>query len=1004
MKFFFQLPYRTHLTAALLFGCLLLPITGWTQTPTTSGERLSALKSLYAERAYTEAVAAFPDLLADLSSGTDYSALAEARLYYAECLFETQQQDQALEYFTRSYETVIHHQLDSASLDYFYLILQGLGAAYSPESATGQAWYRRMSEYIRTFRPEDRKALADLIFAEGSVAYYNGDYETAAHKMEASLKLGEDKFTALDFYAIYNNLAGIHAENNNFGLALTNQRLATRYAHGPVSKAENLLNEATIQTELRNYGEALRMLELAEKHIENNLPDNSPMWLSLFHDYSYLYNQRNDFANFDVIRAKEARFLAKHPEHTKTIPYQRYCNYEASYHIRQGDYAQSQVWLQRAIRAEEEGGFNWGLYNSRLLIQAKLWGNTDQFELAAFNFYLLLAFNTKEEVDYNSPDRDIHRNFLADSLPVTLPVINLLKDRAALYARWDFKDVGKGFDTLTLREIRLADQLIFRAREQVDQSGRRRLFDELSAELRKIEVGIYWRQYQKETSDFDLENAINSSEQIKHLGISERLWHDKNDTREKLPAGLLTQERSYAHLHDELIRKLRGSGIPAEEVKEIQTQIKEVRLARAQLQDTLRQMAPAYLRERYLPQDISMEQLRKKVLRETEVLLHFVDQDSLVYLMVIGQNTKDFIRIRLPENSSTSIPRLFENMRTLDTSVYRQLRAFYELLIEPVAEKIAGKDLVILPDGYLNYLPFAALLTEDPAADTGPMEYPYLIRNHNIRHLFSAQSAMLTPSAKNHFRRPSTKHVAAFTPFAYGGNSTFPALPFSERTVSGLREQVGNRRIYESLGEQATINDFLLIAPTANLLHVGTHAAINSEYPEESTLFFAADEPGRWSALPAADIPRLELTADLVVISACQSADGRLYQGQGVANFARSFALAGAGNLIVNLWEIKDETSHFLLNEVYREMYQEKKPKHETLRQAQLSYLKEHEPTAHPAYWATMIYIGDGNPLNTSARRSDWLLISGALLLAAILMGRWYWVKKKSPRDLGKEW
>jgi CHAT domain-containing protein len=986
-----------YVTLLLLFGCLLQSISGWSQTAVPAKERLSALKTLYAERSYSEAVIAFPDLLSELRKSSDFSALAEARLYYAECLYETQQEGKALEYFSRSYQTVIDHQLDSAELDYFYLILQGLGASNSPESAAGQQWYRRMGEYLTTFRPNDRKAMADLLFAEGSMAYYRGDFPTAAWKMEASLELGRDLFTKLDFYAIYNNLASIHAENNNFGLALSNQRLATKYAHGPVSKAENMLNEVTIQTELRNDEEALRILEMAEDHISNELPENSAMWLSLFHDYCYLYNQRNDFESFDVIRKREAQFLKKHPEHLQTIAYQRYCNYEASYYIRQGDYEKSQVWLQRAVLAEDQGGFDWGLYTSRLLIQAKLWGNIDQFERAAFNFYLLLALKTKGKVDYNAPDRDVHRNFQSDSLPATLPVISLLKDRAALYARWDFKDVGKGFDTIALQEIHLADQLIIQAREQIDQSGRRRLFDEVSAELRKIEVGIYWRLHQKEPSDFELRKAINASEQIKHLGISERLWHDKEDTQEKIPAALLTQERSYAHLHDDLIRRLRRSDTSEKEVMDIRNQIQHLRQAREKLQDTLRQMAPAYIRERYLPPEISLRKLREKVLLKNEVMLHFVDQDSLVYLIAIGQETKDFLRIRLPENLSTSIPRLLEDMRTLDTAVYRQLREFYQLLINPIADELVGKDIVLVPDGYLHYLPFAALLTDAPPLGSGPMEYPYLLRKHGIRHLFSTQSAMLAPSATKDVRRQATQRAAAFAPFTNGGNDKFSALPFSLNTVSELRKQVGSWFIHESLGDEATVENFLMAASTANLLHIGTHAAINNEYPEESTLLFASDQPPGWNPLSAAEIPKLRLTADLVVISACQSADGRLYQGQGVANFARSFALAGAGNLMVNLWEIRDETSHHLLKAVYTELYQGKKSKPEALRQAQLNYLREHEPTAHPAYWATMVYIGDGKPLNTSSGTSSWLILLG--LLAALAVGGWLWVQSAKKRQ-----
>jgi LPXTG-motif cell wall-anchored protein len=98
---------------------------------------------------------------------------------------------------------------------------------------------------------------------------------------------------------------------------------------------------------------------------------------------------------------------------------------------------------------------------------------------------------------------------------------------------------------------------------------------------------------------------------------------------------------------------------------------------------------------------------------------------------------------------------------------------------------------------------------------------------------------------------------------------------------------------------------------------------------------------------------------------------------------------------MVNLWEIRDETSHHLLKEVYAELYQGKTPKHEALRRAQLNYLREHEPTAHPAYWATMVYIGNGKPLETSSGTSSWLILLGIVLIAGIAGFGWLRLKKR---------
>jgi CHAT domain-containing protein len=161
------------------------------------------------------------------------------------------------------------------------------------------------------------------------------------------------------------------------------------------------------------------------------------------------------------------------------------------------------------------------------------------------------------------------------------------------------------------------------------------------------------------------------------------------------------------------------------------------------------------------------------------------------------------------------------------------------------------------------------------------------------------------------------------------------------------------------LGDRASRKEVQARIGKARRLHFATHGLVNEARPMFSSLALtpaAADDDGR---LYAHDVMNLNLSAELVVLSACETALGREYRGEGTVGLSWAFFVAGAPSVVVTQWSVADATTSTLMQRFYRNLTAAKPPsKGEALRQAQLSLLKDRK-TRHPFYWAPFILIGD---------------------------------------------
>jgi CHAT domain-containing protein len=303
------------------------------------------------------------------------------------------------------------------------------------------------------------------------------------------------------------------------------------------------------------------------------------------------------------------------------------------------------------------------------------------------------------------------------------------------------------------------------------------------------------------------------------------------------------------------------------------------------------------------------------------------------------------------------------------------------MLLGPVADRLGSKRLLVVADGALQYVPFAPL--------PSPSHRHPLIVDHEIVYLPSA-SALAVLRNELADRKPAPKLAAiladpvfdAHDPRVTGGPpgktpSLTPGLERSAQEVGLLTfERLGStRREADDLaalaarGQYLRAVDFAASRATAlspemanyRIVHLASHGLLNPAHPEMSGIVLSlVDSRGRPQNgfLRAGDIYNMRLAAELVTLSACQTALGKEVQGEGLIGLTRGFMYAGAARVLASLWRIPDRATAELMRRFYQAMLVDGLAPPAALRKAQVQMYRDSRSSA-PYNWAAFVLQGE---------------------------------------------
>jgi len=318
-------------------------------------------------------------------------------------------------------------------------------------------------------------------------------------------------------------------------------------------------------------------------------------------------------------------------------------------------------------------------------------------------------------------------------------------------------------------------------------------------------------------------------------------------------------------------------------------------------------------------------------------LLEYVVGDHAVYLFAITREaTRVFTLSAKPGQLSGDVARFREQIATRDLAYASSARGLYRVLLEPAAAALRGKStLVIVPDGFLWQLPFQAL---QPAAG---------------RYLVEDLAVFYTPSLtvlREMTRNPPAPRAASPRLLAVGAT----ALASGEREVTGLRGLYGAAHTTLLLAAQAGKEVVRREAPNYDVLHLAAHGVFQAQDPMLSYLALASQ-----GKLEAREMMSLDLHADLVVLSGCETGRGGIGNGEGLIGMSWALFVAGSPTTVASQWKVDAaSTSEMML--AFHANLRRNTGKARALQQAALTVM--HKPEyRHPFYWSSFVMMGRGN-------------------------------------------
>ena len=386
---------------------------------------------------------------------------------------------------------------------------------------------------------------------------------------------------------------------------------------------------------------------------------------------------------------------------------------------------------------------------------------------------------------------------------------------------------------------------------------------------------------------------------------------------------------------------------------------------------SLEKTNPAYYQLKYNSKYLTLSDLQNKLKSTNQSFVEYFVGDSAVYVMAITATKVDFKKLNLATYRNlvgafqTAVSQVPQNSKQQFETFKYIANQLYAYIFAPL--HLPKGRIIISQDNY--FIPFTALITD-------LKNTKYLIEDYAFSYAYSANVLFKKQDENWHFRH-QLLGVSPVDFSALGMNS----LPKSDETLKAIEQNYFSGKVL--LNEQATKQNFIENAPKYSLLQLFTHGKADSTEAGSKIYFY--DKILKLSELY--QLPKL--SANLVVLSACQTNLGKNATGEGIMSFARGFAYLNVPSTVSTLWSVDNEAT-YQITEAFYKFLDEGFEKDIALQKAQLAYLKNKQ--IDPYYWSGMVLVGDAEKLQ------NWSWIYYTIVASFVLIITFLIVRRKKLR------
>jgi CHAT domain-containing protein len=810
--------------------------------------------------------------------------------------------------------------------------------------------------------PKENVQEADLRNLLGFIQLNKGRNDLALQQFNEALRLyrkwysEKSQKTAL----CYTNLALANLSEGNQAQAMEFQQKALRISEQNYTETAEELADAYTNMGLVSSGQdpeiTLAYYHKALKIYQKIYGDNHPKTAITYNNIALmnLEEKKYEAALKNFRQALAIRQNLNEADHPNTAFI--YTNMGRIFET-QEDYEKAFTYQQQALEIYQK---SYGSKHPEVAHTYNFIGNIFQkkgkFAKSLATYQLALLANCPGFESENIYDNPNSRQFYNPNLLLN----TLLYKAQALENQYTNKTLKRQDLNLSLKTLQICDTLIDNIRRTRTNKSDKLALGIVANEV--YEQGIFTSLLLKDVvvkKQFYLEQAFHFAEKSKSAMLSASIADTKAKSFAGIPEKVLDNEKQLKA--DIAFYELKLAEKPDAKVEnDFRNKLFDLNRRYETFIKDLEKNYPDYFNLKYNIAIPTVQQIRQHLPEQTALISYFIaENQQRIYIFLLTRShykvidvpanvNFDKLLITMRNGIKLSVPKIFvESSHTL----YKQLL--------PTKLPSGITNLVIIPDGKLGTLPFEALISKKTNKNSKDFQLlPYLLRKYAVSYNYSASLAV--EGYKNKPASPTKPSILLVAPVTFG--EQMAELPGTEREVQQISNLFATQGLtYKTLLRRNASKNSLKLQDLKRFqyLHFATHGTVNAENPELSQIYFSADSLNKEDgSLFAGEIYNLQISAALVVNSACQTGLGKVAKGEGLIGLSRAWLYAGAGNLLVSLWSVSDAATEILMGDFYGLSLENKTVGFsKALQTAKLKMLAGKDFNK-PVYWAAFILIG----------------------------------------------
>ncbi len=838
---------------------------------------------------------------------------------------------------------------------FFSIIYNNMGVVHAKLASHKQA----LSYFKKTQQIDEQRAtnneleLAGIYHNLGALYYLENDDERALEYLSRALRLNSNQLGEQDasIAKLYSDIGLVYKEKKEYTEALSYFQRAlhiySKQSDTPnQAMAEAYHNIGTLYSEQGNYELALRILNKTLE-INNQLFSESTFKRGkLYNDIGNVYFQQKDYQTSISYYIQATPIIKKYvgKHHPEVVD--NYTHLGKAY-AAQGATIEALDYYQKAIHS------------------------------AVPSFFAINTF--------------VNPTLVEDSIHLKYNLLNTLHQKAKTLYQLYLSEKEADYLHYAYETNQFLVGLLDIIRTNAETEGAREKLIHRITGFYEFAVKVDFELYNERNDIKYLEDALTIMEKSKSTLLLEGIRDSEAKRYGGVPKATLEEEEEarvqLAFYKDRLQRVLNGEATQdTTQESFLQNKILQYRGKQDSILAHLEENYSKYYDYKYQSPNVELDKVQE-YLADNELIIEYMWGKNTLYTIGITkskieqhQQAIDSTLIKTIERYQASFEEYQSNPEVNDETLNQRFANFkrdasylYQQLVFPISRKLPMTSihkLTIIPDNYLGYISFETLLSS-PSDAISYRALPYLIRKYTVRYDYSTELLMLADKKRELGRWVYMGFAPEYPPANFAINTTntdtsttrdvVTPLKNNQPEVRDIRWQVGGHQV---LGRAATEASFKKRAEDYRILHLAMHAFADDNDPKRSRLVFAEGDSLEDNNLHVYELYNMRLKAELAVLSACDTGNGKARPGEGVISLARAFKFAGCANIVMSLWKANDLTTKDIMVDFYKHLHDGKK-KSTALRAAKLNYLDDENrlKNLHPSYWATFVLIGSDEPV-----------------------------------------